>query len=593
MKKLIALFLIVFILVAVIAACSSNTDVDTPINTEAPDTDITPPVEDDETPSVNVDSTALATQYGLPQTHLSGLDPVTFTYFTRNHGELPAADNPIIEIIEQITNTKIDIEFHYGDLDIRLGVMLASGDLPDMYFVGNEAASFIDSGHAMALDDIVTMENTPELRAHYDTWWDLMKHTDGRLYTLEIYGTPSSVQPVTEHFGTAFWLQKSVLDHFGRAPNDLDEYFDFIREYKELNPMINDVPTLGFEILANDWFRFCIENPGMFMAGHANWGAAINVPGNNLGDSYGAADRWLHDWNRDYYKKLNDEFLLGTFTGETLSRTRMDYLEAIGSGAVLGMNDQLWNFDSGLDSLRDKGLWERTYLPMDFTWSSSIEPNYIDAVEFTGSNGVNLWTDISDADRAVQYMNYLIHEDVQRFLRWGIEGENYFYNDSGRIERFPVQRQLQEAEDWKADNLGYVLYDLFPKIQGSFRDGNPTDPDESPEEYFSTLSNYDSDLFTKLGIKTQAGLMRSVPIQRPVHYPFLRMDMLFETPEETANQQISEINLIYLSRLISAPEGRFDELWNEYAAAIAEIDQQPIFDFFDNESRRIISAFSG
>jgi len=300
----------------------------------------------------------------------------------------------------------------------------------------------------------------------------------------------------------------------------------------------------------------------------------------------------MGDWNKDYYKKLNEEFLKGTFTAETLTRSHDEYLAAIATGAVLAMSDQLWSFNSGADPLRAEGRWERTYLPLDFTWPGA-EPNYLDSRQFTGSNGINVSTNNPNPIRTVQYMDYLIQEDVQRFIRWGIEGENWFYNADGRIERPQEQRELQQEARWLTDNLGEMLWDLFPKMQGSYSDGNPTDPGESTLEYFAALNDYDRALFAKLGIETQTGLMRSVAKQRPVHYPFWSMSMEDGSPEQLADQRLNDVRVDFLARLVIAPEGTFDDLWDEYAAAINAIDQQPIFDFFDRESARRAAAFGG
>ena len=390
MKKILALLLALVMCFGILAACAGDDDVAPPPPPAPPGTDGgSEGTGSDPAPS-DSERAKKAEDYGLPyNASMDAWDEITFTYFSRNPDTPPAPTNPIIAIIEEITNTKIDFHFLVGDLETALGVMLASGDLHDMIFSGGEAAAVIDSGHVIPLEDLIS-DHAPNLRAHYNPWWDLMRHTDGHIYTAEIYSTPVGTQNQMEHWGTAFWIQKDVLDHFGRAPADLDEFFDMLGEYKELNPTIDGVPTLAYEIMTDGWRRFSIDNPGMFMAGHANWGGAVNTPGNNFGDGYGASDRWVHDWNKDYYKKLNEEFLKGTFTAETLTRSHDEYLAAIATGAVLAMSDQLWSFNSGADPLRAEGRFERTYLPLDLTWPG-VEPNYLDSRQFTGSNGINIW----------------------------------------------------------------------------------------------------------------------------------------------------------------------------------------------------------
>jgi putative aldouronate transport system substrate-binding protein len=389
-----------------------------------------------------------------------------------------------------------------------------------------------------------------------------------------------------EHWGTAFWLQKSVLDHFGRAPRDLDEYFDFIREYMELNPTIDGVPTSGFEILTDGWRRFCIDNPPMFMAGHANWGPAVHNNGR-------AEDRWSQPWNKPYYQKLNEEFHRGTIQVETLTRTFDQYLAQLASGAVLGMSDQLWNFNSGLDPLRSEGRFERTYLPLDLTYPG-VESNYLDVRAFTGNNGIiiNRNGPANDPVRLIMYMDYIIQEDVQRFLEWGIEGEHWFYNSEGRMERPDEQRNLQRETRWRKDNLGYAIRNIMPKMQGTYSCGNSTDTGDQPEEYFASLSEYDRGLFERLNIKTQTGFMAE-PKERPVYYPFWSMSWEDFSPEQIADQRITDVNTKFLSALVIAPADEFDALWDEYQAALEETGRQDLYDAINREIQVRLSAFGG
>ena len=533
---------------------------------------------------------ALAEQYGLP--YDSGMDewePVTFTYFTRSAYEPPAADNPILKIVEQITNVRIDFQFIHTDLEVAAGVMAVVGDMPDMAYFGNYAAIAIDSGYLMPIDELIE-QYAPGLRAHYDPWWELMRHTDGRIYTAEIYGTPVGTQTIMQDDKSAFWIQKDVLDHFGRIPADIDEYFDFIREYKELNPRIDGRTTIGFSIENNAGRNFGVVDPGYYLAGNADWGGAINTDGNLLNAAISPAERWTADFNKSWWKKLNEEFHMGTFTSRTFNLTHDDYLAQIATGAVLGMFDKGWNIHSAEQLLIEEGRYERTYLPLALTYPG-VEPNYLDAIAFTGSNGINISAEISDPVRAIQYLDWIIDESVQRFLSWGIEGEHYYYDDNGRIARTQEQRELQRDKRWTYDNLGRMLLEMMPKKQGTYlTDGNPTGPDQSPEEYFAELTGYDRDLFEKLGIYTMTGFWGE-PKQRPVYYPYRNMQPEEDTDAQNAARQIENVlRGRTIVNMITGREDAFETRWEAYIEAINAIDQNPIMDFFTEEAERRMTA---
>ena len=504
---------------------------------------------------------AAAQAHGLPLSGLEDAPFAEFTIFIRNPDTPPAEDNPIIQIVETITNTRIIYDHLVGDLDTRMGIMIASGDFPDAAFIGGDGDRFIEAGSFIPLQDLVE-EHAPNLRAHYDRWWEPMHHGRDNIYVLDIFGTHFGEHVVLEHWDSAFWLRKSVLAHFGRAPEDIYEYFDFIRQYKEINPTIDGVPTIGFEVLTDGWRRFCIDNPPMFMQGYANWGPAL--PGYQPET---ARDRWMHDWARDYYYILNQEFHRGTILLETLTRNFDQYIATIASGAVLGLFDQKWNFNAAQNSLIAEGRDEATFLPLALTWPG-VEPNFMGIPTWTGNNGIGIFTSNDDPERFLQYLNWIIMEDVQRFLGWGIEGEHWYYDADGRMARPAEQRLLQQEARWSIDNLGTRLRNYFPKIQGRFSCGNATLPGDQPEEYFANLRDFDRALFAQLGILTEAGFMGTAR-ERPVYYPFWSMTWPDGSASSLASQRIEDVNRDFLSRLVIAPPGEFDALWDEYIEAMS------------------------
>jgi len=542
--------------------------------------------ENNGNPAENSKRAQLAEQYGLPyDPAMDEWEPITFKYYHMDVHEAPAEDNPIIKIVEEITNVKIEFLTYGNDLDLIMDVLFTTRDVPDMAYFGNEAAAAVESGLFIRIDDLIE-DHAPRLRAHYDPWWERMKYTDGNIYTAEIYGTPVGIQTILWTDGPAFWIQKSILDYFDRAPVDIDEYFDFIREYKEENPTIDETATIGFAVESYEEFNSGVIDPGYFLAGNANWGGAINAGGSFSDAPISPEERWTADFNLMWWRKLNEEFRLGTLPSGTFRSTHDEYLAQISSGAVLGMFDYGWVFQSAQEQLIEEDKLERTYLPLALTYPG-VEANYLDLQTFTGNNGINFSGVNSDPIRAVQYLDWIVDESVQRFLYWGIEGEHYYYDENGRIARPQEQRELQEDEKWVNDNLGRILYETMPKMQGSYpSDNNPTSLDQSPEEHFASLPLYDRDLFEKLGIFSMTGFLGE-PKARPVFYPFWTMH-----PEEDseAQQTLQEIDDIIggaqVLNLILSPERNFEDRLEAYLEAMTEINHKPLMDFFTAEAEK-------
>jgi putative aldouronate transport system substrate-binding protein len=573
MKRTLAILIVLAMTLSLFAACG-GADSGTPATTPGT-TNETPAADSTSETPVSNDVVFAADRYGLPRSGMEDMPMIEFSIFDRSSNTQPSPDNPILRAIEEITNVRITYEYLVGDEETKISLMIASGEMNDAVFVGGTTGPFIDSGSFIPLEGLIE-EHAPNLRSFYAPWWEAMRHSDGHIYIAELHGTPVGTQYVMEHWGSAMWIQKDVLDHFGRAPATLDEYFDFIREYMEIYPDIDGTPTRGFEILATG-FKW-IDNPPLFLAGHANWGGVwVDLATDT------AHNRWAADFVKPWLERLNEEYRNGVVPRDTLILTQDQYHANIASGAVLGFHDQKWAFNSAQNASRADGKHNRTYLPLALTYDG-VEPNYVDEREFTGNNGLGISISCKDPVRLIQFMDYCIQEDVQRFLRWGIEGEHWYYNDERRIVRPEEQRELQTDTIWRRDNMGDALYDLMPKMLGSYSDGNATSAGEQPEEYFAGLVDYDKALFAKLGIKTEAAFM-GIPKARPSYYPVWSMTIEDGSPAKIGEQRASEANEKFQAALITCDPSEFDEIWAEYQAAIAA---SGIDDYIAEVNRQIL-----
>lgn len=586
-KRFIALLVSAVMLMSVLAACGGNDAPAAPTTPAAPAQEApaaeAPAAESTGTPEGDA-RRALADQYGLPHSGMEEMEPITFTYFNAGAPENISRDNPFSRIVQEITGVTIEIEYLVGDAQEKYGVMIASGDMPDMVNVGvGEVTRFIEAGSYIPLQDLV-LQYAPNYRQVFDRYWPGMFTADGNKYVLSIWGAPVGIQNPIQYNGSAFWIQKDVLDHFGRAPSTVDEYFDMIREYKDLHPTIDGVPTIGYEINMSDGWRYwALLNSPKSLAGYANWGDfAVADTVNHV-----AIDSFSQPWSRTFIEKLNEEFLAGTIVAETLTRDYDQYLGVLATGAVLGMYDQLWSFQRAQELLTTEGRFERTYLPVALTYDASITPNYMDAGVFTANNGIGITVNCADPVRLMMFVNWMLNEEVQRFLSWGIEGEHYYVNENGRYVRFDEQRRLQDDDpQWVRDNMGHWLRNAFPKIDGSFSDGNAASPGLQDEEYFASLNDYDKGLFERLGILSRIAFMGE-PVYQPSYFPF--WDKGLTSGDTVAGQtitRVTELSTQSLSRIVLAPEGQFESMWNAYQEEIQAIDQQPMWDAINEEIQR-------
>ena len=104
--------------------------------------------------------------------------PITLSVFAQWQEQQPPADNKIYKWIKDKYNVEFAWDILVGDLAQKRGIMIASGDYPDLIDM-NETA-FIDAGALIPLEDLIE-QYAPNVKAHYAAVWEKMKSPDGHI----------------------------------------------------------------------------------------------------------------------------------------------------------------------------------------------------------------------------------------------------------------------------------------------------------------------------------------------------------------------------------------------------------------------------
>jgi putative aldouronate transport system substrate-binding protein len=503
------------------------------------------------------------------------LEPITFTMFSGDQAQAPSEDNPVVKKVREITGVTIEFEFLVGDLFQKMGVMIASGDYPDLMNPSQARATAMEAGVFMPLDDL--LPKYPNIMKHYEPYMDKLKAASGgqnKIFLLDNYGRYYGDWIPTYHNGPGFWLQKDVLADAGYPnPKTLDEYFNLIENYVKKYPQIDGQPTLGFEILSYDWRSFCLKNAPQHLIGHPNDGDVVVDQETFTAELY--QDK---DYAKRYYKKLNEMYHKGLISAETFTQNYDQYLAKIATGRVVGMFDQYWNFQSGETPLRTEERYERTYVPLDITYEG-YRGWYLDAPTFTGGNGMGLTVNCKDPERALQYIDMLLTEDMQKLLQWGIEGVHYHVDDNGIFYRTEEQRANSRDQTWIINNMADQLWNQFPKIQGIFSDGNWCSPNEQPGEVLAQQAKYDQDFLSKYGFKLPTEFLSPPPKPMPEdYYPVWAYTIEDGSEAKNAINKITELENTYLPRIITESADKFDAAWDAYVAELHKVNYQAYLD---------------
>lgn len=515
------------------------------------------------------------------------LEPITFTMFVAGPGEAPPKDNKIVKKLQEITGVTIDFEFLVGDMEQKVGIMIASGDYPDLIGAGQARGRFLNANSFAAVDDY--LPNYPNLWKHYEPYLYTLRSVsaDNKIYILDIWGRQYRLEDGQDDFyegdynGPAFWTQKDVLAWDGYSyPKTLDAYFDLLERYFKAHPTIDGQPTLGFEVHSQDWRLFCLKNAPQHLIGGRNEGDVVVHPDTLKVEIY--QNKW---YAKEYYKKLNEVFKKGLIHPETFSRNYDNYLSVISTGRVLGMFDQQWNFQDGESVLVSEGKIERTYVPLGISLDGSDVPyNRVRSEGIIGGNGMGISVKCKDIERALQFMDTLLEEDVHRLMYWGIEGEDYYVDENGRYRRTPEQKANFDNPDWRLANSGAVIGDQFPKLEGRYSNGNSCGAGTQPEERLENQFPYDKEFYSKYGFYSKSDFL---PLMDHPGYP--EVWSIFSTMEEDniakpIFDEITDLQNRYLPGVIMSDN--FDAAWDEYVARYENVNYKAL----EEEIERQIQA---
>ena len=314
-KKILLLFLVVTIFVMAMG-CSQNSS---QVNNNSD-------VNDDSQESDNVDVNGNSSENNQEEEK----EIQTFTLFLGDNTKLVHDDlfsTTIGQMITEKTGVKLDIEYLIGGtVQQKVGIMIASGDLPD-FVDGHEAhQSFIDAGVLVPLDDYIEEygDNTKEL---YGDVLNQMQRSDGHIYDLSPYRETIPI----EYPQGAMWIQAKVLEEYDWPMiTQLSDYVDIISDYVANHPETDDgLSTIGFSVISETWRAFTYTNAPGIVCGSPNHGWFV-VDENDQSVFFPTMEI-----GEEYYKQLNSLWNGGLMDTEAFTQSYDQYISKLITGRVV------------------------------------------------------------------------------------------------------------------------------------------------------------------------------------------------------------------------------------------------------------------
>jgi putative aldouronate transport system substrate-binding protein len=486
-----------------------------------------------------------------------------FTAFFDRQGIELNTDNEIQQIIAEKIGAKCKETWLTGQTaEEAVGMLIASDEYPDFI---NWTPQLQDAGSLVPIDEY--FDKFPNIKNFWsESQWNTLKQEDGHIYSMPQFGNINEKLMDTTQGGEAFWVQTRVLKWAGYPViESLDQLFELLRDYSAANPTMKDgTPVIPFEVLAYDWYYFCLENPPQFLDGYPNNGRCIVDP-----DTFEAIDYNTTPTAERYFRKLNEEYKSGIIDPEFMTMNHDQFLEKISSGRVLCMVEQKWDFQTAEDAIKSQGLDDCTYVPLGITIEPGMKEMYYAANEAAVlSGGLSITKSCEDVEGALKFVNDLLDPEIITLRSWGVEGVDYLVDENGLFYRTQEMRDNAVNSEYKASHLS--SYGYFPNFTGMNPDGkNAMTPDTQPSEFYDGLTPEVQECLAAYDAKTYVDLLdyNEIDGYEQPWYPMWSFvgEMTTETPGGLAWTKMEETKKEYLPQVVIADD--FDAAWTEYLGA--------------------------
>lgn len=331
----------------------------------------------------------------------------------------PNSDNPVIQELERRTNTELEIIYVPSkDVATKRSTMVASGDLPDIFLVGeSEAQEYIDAGLIADVSQYLEKDGKNIMANVGDIIYTSPMNQNG------VYLIPTGNVPYAFNMNIRTdWLKNLGLN----MPTDLDSFYNVMRAFTFDDPD-KDGQQNTFGLAAN-------SDIGAFDTIFGAFGIpAGTTSAIELED--GTVTTWAkHEKFLDamaYIKKL---IIDGLVEPEWATITKMDMFGKLWTGQAGAMNFQC---AGPTNNWMPSRYTEDPVPTFDFAvitgpdGKHGVSPNYAQV-----NKGYAISADCEDIEAAFRVADYCNSEEGNELLYFGVEGVMFNWIDeaNGKYE---------------------------------------------------------------------------------------------------------------------------------------------------------------
>ncbi|MFR8317017.1 MAG: extracellular solute-binding protein [Catenibacillus sp.] len=360
------------------------------------------------------------------------------TYYNADTNKDDPWTDPVALAITDATGVKLTTSYPVSDAAEDISLMIADDKYPDIIYSKGFANSLVEAGALIDLTDLIE-EYGPNIKKVYGDELKKLRYSadDPAIYQLSSYGVGGSpMKPA----GNA-QIQWRVLEENGYDyPTTLAEYEQMIKDYLAKHPKTEDgLDHIGLSMCAADWrWMITMGNPSAFIAeGSPDTGEWL------VQEDDSVIFKYRSEKVKEYFRWLSRMYDEGILDSEFATQTYEDYIAKIGSGRVIGLTDNSWNYAEGETILKADGKVDLTYAGLPVTLDENTKCASLMYQGLTVGWGIGITKDCKDPVAAIKFIDFMCSDEGMVLRHWGIEGVNYFVDENGH--RYRTEEEIQAA----------------------------------------------------------------------------------------------------------------------------------------------------
>ena len=493
---------------------------------------------------------------------------IELTFFSADATQDDPWTDPVALAITEKTGVKLKTSYPIGgnDESEAVALMIAEQKYPDIVFAKGSVNGLIEAGAMMDISDLIE-EYGPNIKKMYGDEFDKLRESadDPAIYQLSAYAVggekfkdcgPAQIQ----------WDALKAKDY--ALPETLDELETMIKDYIAESPTTDDgLDRIGISLSTSDWhWLITLGNPAGAIADGAPDNGQWLIDDNNQ-----AIYKFRSEKEREYFRWMCRMYNEGILDPEFATQTNDDYIAKIASGRVVCLFDKDWNYQDGEKVLKSDGKYGSTYCGVPVTMDKDTKCPVLMYQGLTTGTGVGLSSTCADPVKAIKFIDFLCSDEGQVLNKWGIEGVNYFVDESGHRYRTDeeIERSQNDKDYSKDTGVGFHNYP-FPTYGDGILD--PTGSTYTTTSKTSVIAEYNEEekaACEKWGVDLLVDMFpQASEFEIPDFPPLWALAKPMEF-DEIANQ-LDEISWSALIKCVTGSEADFDA---NYDAMISELEK--------------------